>query len=212
MSITKLSRQYISDHPSIKDCLRLGLVNYSALARTICDNLQIKQFDAVVVAARRYYDQIKSQLPHEKKIVSLIRNAKLRAHNKIAVAVVEKPRDFERLYTLQKKIKKDRGDFNFIEGEDALVLVTNSDYLDDLRVTFKGRIIKLSENLAQITMLFDQKIETTSGVVAYVYGLLASNGINVLEEMSCWTDLMLVVAEQDAAKAMRVLSFGGKYE
>ena len=211
MSITKLSRQYISDHPSIKDCLRLGLINYSALARTICSTLQIEQFDAVVVAARRYYEQIQTQVTHERKIISLIKNAKLRAHNKIAVVVIEKLRDLERLYALQKKIKKERGDFNFIEGAEALVLVTSSDYLEELRTTFKGRIIKTSENLAQITMLFDQKIETTSGVVAYVYGLLASNGINVLEEMSCWTDIMLVVAERDAAKAMRVLSFEGEY-
>jgi aspartokinase len=55
-------------------------------------------------------------------------------------------------------------------------------------------------------MVFDERIETTPGVVSFIYGLLSDNGINVQEEMSCWTDLMIIIDEKNAAKAMRVLS------
>ena len=53
---------------------------------------------------------------------------------------------------------------------------------------------------------FDEKIETTPGVVSFIYGLLADNSNNVWEEMSCWTDFMVIIEQKDAARAMRVLS------
>ena len=59
--------------------------------------------------------------------------------------------------------------------------------------------------MAQITLIFDERIETTPGVVSFVYSLLASNAVNIREEMSCWTDLLLLLDERDAARAMEVL-------
>ena len=120
---------------------------------------------------------------------------------------MDKPRDMEKIYMFQKKIKKDKGDFNLIEGENSITLVTNSKYSKEIKEEFKHWIIKNSENLVQIAIIFDPQIETTPGIVNYVYGLLAENGINILEEMSCWTDLMIIIDEKDLAKTMKVLSF-----
>lgn len=55
-------------------------------------------------------------------------------------------------------------------------------------------------------MIFDESLETVSGVVASVYRLFAMNDINIREEMSCWTDIMIIIDEQDIGKAMQVLS------
>jgi hypothetical protein len=55
MSITKQAEAYISEHPSIKDSLIKGLINYSALSREICEHLRTDRFDAVLIACRRYY-------------------------------------------------------------------------------------------------------------------------------------------------------------
>jgi aspartokinase len=149
---------------------------------------------------------IKDQMTQEKKVRALLKRAKIRLRNKMMVAIVEKPTDFERVYDLQKRIKRDRGDFHLIEGEEVLTLISNSDYVSDLKEAFRGKIKKVTEDLAQLTMVFDEKIETTPGVVSFIYGLLADNSINVWEEMSCWTDLMVIIEEKDAARAMHVLS------
>jgi aspartokinase len=159
-----------------------------------------------LVACRRYLQRIRNQASSEKRIIDLVRRARVRLRNKIAVAIIDKPRDYERLYRLQRDIKLARGDFNLVEGEDSLTLITNTEYLGVIREAFKGRIRKITEDQVQITMLFDEKIETTAGVVAFIYSLLAEHGINVREEMSCWTEVMLVLDELDAARAMRVLS------
>lgn len=207
MNITNLTNQYIVERPSINDCIKKGLINYSALSREICEHSSINSFDAVLIACRRYSWKIKKDEIHEKDIMNLMKSVKLRIRNKIIVAIIEKPRFLERIYDLQKKIKKEKGDFNLIEGENVLTIVTNSKYLDEIKQLFKFNLLKINKNLVQITMIFDPLIETTSGVVTYVYNLLAQKGINILEEMSCWTDLMIILDEKDLARAVEVLSF-----
>ena len=206
MSVTRLVQQFIAQRPSVKDCLRLGLVNYSALAREICKASGSKQFEAALVACRRYASRVKDQQTHEKRILSLVAKAKVRLTNRVSVVIVDKPRDYERLYELQKSVKKQRGEFSLIEGGDSIIIVSSDEFADEIQETFRSKIRKQANGLVQILMSFDERIETTPGVVAFVFGLLAENSINVLEEMSCWTDLMMIIDEQDAAKAMKVLS------
>ena len=50
-SAAQLSRDYIDTHPSIKDAIKLGLINYSALTRKIMQDLGISNEEAVLVAA-----------------------------------------------------------------------------------------------------------------------------------------------------------------
>jgi len=64
----------------------------------------------------------------------------------------------------------------------------------------------------QISMLLSEEVEIVPGVVAYVYGLLAEHGINLREEMSCWTDLMLVIEQKDLETAVRLLTNSGRIE
>lgn len=205
-NVTKLTSRYISEHTSIKDCLRKGLINYSSLARQICSHYEIDRFDAVLIACRRIYARTKDLERHEDKIKSLVKKAKLRVRTKIIVAIVAKPRDFERVYKLQAEIRKDGGDFNLIEGDEVITIITNEEYAADLRLAFRTTIKKLTSDLVQVALIFDKRLETTSGVVAHIYGLLAEGGINVLEEMSCWTELMIVIQEEDLPAAMRILS------
>jgi len=206
MSITRLTQRYISERPSVRDCLKRGLINYSALTREICKEVGMSRFDAVLIACRRYYQRLKDKESLETKVRALLKTTKMRTRNRIVVAIVEKPRDFERLHRLQKVVRQERGDFNLIEGDQAVVVITNTEYVEEIRDAFKGRIKKLTTDLVQISMTFDERLETTPGVVSFIYGLLAEHGINVVEEMSCWTELMLVVAEEDAARSIRLLN------
>lgn len=207
MSISKLTKKYIEEHPSVKECVLNDLINYSALARMICQEYKIKKFDAVLIACRRYFWNNKASSSHEKEITLLLKNAKLHVKNKIIVAILERPRDMEIVYLMQKKIRKEKGDLNIIEGEDVLTIITNSKYKELINSEFKSRIIKINQSLVQVTLIFDEKIETTSGVVSHIYSLLSENGINIMEEMSCWTDLMIILEEKDMARAMDILSF-----
>ena len=67
------------------------------------------------------------------------------------------------------------------------------------------RLLRLVDNLCQIVIRFDESFETTPGVVAHIYSLLAFQGINVREEMSCGTELLLILSAIDGARAVSVI-------
>ena len=86
-----------------------------------------------------------------------------------------------------------------------MTIITNDSYSSKLQEDFKASLLSLDNGLVQISMLFDEDIVTTSGVVAYVYSLLAEKGINIREEMSSWTDIMIIIDEMDLAETMNIL-------
>jgi len=46
MNIAKVTKSYIKKHPSIKDCIYKGVVNYSALAR------EIGEYHGIIISTR----------------------------------------------------------------------------------------------------------------------------------------------------------------
>ena len=207
MSVSRITHRYIREHPSVQDCLDRGLINYSALAREICDTTEATSFDAVLVACRRYYQKRRNHVSREKRIVGLLKKSKVRVRNKIAVATVDKTRGLDKALEIQNFIKKDKGDFNLIEGEDALTFITNIEYVPLIKKTFGASLLKSSTGLAQITMLFGENLEMTPGVLSFIYRMFSEYDINIREEMSCWKDVMVVVDEKDVAKVMQMLNF-----
>lgn len=210
VNITKVTEQYIQEHPSIKDCLRKGMINYSALTRKISEDLQLdlkKNFDAILIACRRYYRKVKKERILEDKILEILRQSKLGVKNKIIVAVIEKNIYFNNLLELQKTIKNKAEVFHVIEGSNTMTLITAEEFKGEIKKLFKNKIIRITENLAEVTLKSTEDLEKTPGVIAYLTSLLAENGINIIETMSTWTDTLFVISEEDIAKVMNVLKF-----
>ena len=49
------------------------------------------------------------------------------------------------------------------------------------------------------------KMRTTQGILAAISNELAINGINIIEIMSCFPEMLFFVKEQDVLKAHQVL-------
>lgn len=207
VNVAKMTQEYIGSHASVKECARRGLVNFSALAREICTEHGLDRFEAVLAACQRYSRRLQGQVSQERRVLALLRRAKIQVNTKVSVFNVDRPKDLEPLFALQREMKQAGESFALIEGREGMSLVVGNEYSDDITEAFKGRVKKVSTDVVQITMIFDRKIETTPGVVAYIYGRLADSNINVLEEMSCWTELMMVVEEEDLPRALRLLKF-----
>ncbi len=209
MNITKETEKYIQEHPSIKESVKKSLINYSKLSRLILKELQIsnKNFDAVLIACRRYSDKLKIEKKFEKQIIDMLKKTKLEIKNKIIVVILEKDIYYEHLKDIEKEVKRKNGLFRAIEGANAITLITNEEFLDKIKDIFKHKILKLNNDLAEITLKSSKEIENTPGVVAYLYSLFGENNINILETMSCWTDTIFIIKEQDIAKVMQILNF-----
>ncbi|MBD3203784.1 ACT domain-containing protein [Candidatus Woesearchaeota archaeon] len=206
-NIHKATKDYIREHPSIKDCLIKGIINYSALSRLISKDLKIKKFDAVLIACRRYREKIKNKKTLESRIKKILKKSRLEIKTKIIIVVIEKPRFFSELLSLEESIKKQKGMFNLIEGTETITIITDLEFKELIKEKLKLKIIKINKNFVQINIICPPEIESTPGVISHIYSLFAENGINILEEMSCWTDIMIIIDEKDLSKVMEFLKF-----
>ncbi len=60
-------------------------------------------------------------------------------------------------------------------------------------------------NLNLIVIHSPPAVEETPGVISHMLNSLASEGINVVEFVSCYTDTIFVVKGSNAAKAYEIL-------
>ena len=209
-NITKLTEDYILEHPSVKDCLKNGLINYSSLSRQIASELKLdlkKNFDAILIACRRLKRKLKKEEIHESKILKILKESKIEIKNKVIAVVLERDIFFGNLITLEKEIKKSKEIFRIIEGISAITIITTEEFLDLIRKYFKNKIILENKNLAEITIKSPKEIETTSGTYAYLCSLFGENNINIVETLSCWTDTIFLIKEEDVGKVMNLLRF-----
>jgi len=210
LNITKLTESYILEHPSIKDCLKNGLINYSSLSRKIALELNLnlkKNFDAILIACRRLKRKLKKEEAFESKILKILKHSKIEIKNKIVAIVLEKDIFFGNLINLEKEIKKQKEIFRVIEGVSGITIITIEDFVDLINKYFKNKIILENRNLAEITIKSPKEIETTPGTYAYLCSLFGENNINIVETLSCWTDTIFLVNENDVGKAMSLLRF-----
>ncbi len=209
MNITKVAEQYIAERPSVRDCLKKRLVNYSKLSRQLIkeNGLKGSDFDAVLIALRRYFWKLSKTAATEEKIRALLSKSRIDIKTKIVVVVIDKHVFTDDLLEMERKVKKSKGAFYAIEGTDAITIITAAAVLNEIKKLFKSGIIKVWEGLALIVIDSPEEIEETPGVFSYLLGLLSDRGINVLETMSCWSETLFVVSEKDIAKVLEALKF-----
>ncbi len=209
MNITKITEQFLRERAYIRSCLKKGLINYSSLTRMIAKEYDLdlkKNFDAILIACRRYKQKFKKE-GNEKDILDLLKKSKIEVKNKIMATVLETSTPSANIELVEKKIRKDKDIFRLVEGASAITLITSEDYRDEIKKTFRNTIIKETLGLVEITLKSSKEIEDIPGVIAFLYSLLAEYGINIAETMSCWTDTIFIIEEKDLAKVMEVLRF-----
>lgn len=206
MSITSQVWNYIRRHPNISVCVRHGLINYSALARIICRDEGIPNFEGVLSACRRYGSHTTGGKDTERSILSILRKGHLVVTTHMGVVIAEKPREFEALDLVRAEARKMKGELNFIEGREVITLFCSERLIPAIRKALGRKILRTIPDLVQISLLLDDRLETTPGVVAHIYSLLAFEGINIREEASCGTEILILVDKGDMQRASDLLS------
>jgi predicted regulator of amino acid metabolism with ACT domain len=113
----------------------------------------------------------------------------------------------EKLLEMEKKTRKTADPFYAIEGTKVFTIILSEKYLDDFKKLFGRNILKTSKNLTMITIKSPTDMENTPGVIAYITSLFSEHGINIVETMSCWTDTIFIVTEQDMPVVMQFFNF-----
>ncbi|PLW80205.1 hypothetical protein C0585_03575 [Candidatus Woesearchaeota archaeon] len=200
MNIQKLTENYIKNRPFIQIALGHDLINYSKLARIIGNELDISQFDAILIACRRYKEKLKPK--KSLGIIELLKKSNMTINTNISTIIVEKNQCIDYLTELQKQ-----NDTRIIKGESAVTIITNKDKLKEVEKRFKYSILKKTENLVEIIIRSSQKLEKIPGVTGYLYSLFGENDINIIETMSTWTDTIIIIENKDLSKVLEIMDF-----
>ncbi len=205
-STAELTEKFISEHPAIKDCLKKGLINYSALSRFIAAELpKGTSSEAVAIAAIRFRDGIKDE-KRDREISSLFRRSNLEVKNNIMRFTIAKHIYPDSLIDIEREVKKHRWLFFAIEGTETITLLVQKQSAPLIQKRLKSFIVSTKKDLSLITFT-STGIQETEGAVAYLTGLFFENGINIEEFMSCYDDTLIVIKSSNVPRAMTFLSF-----
>jgi aspartokinase len=187
-SVAQLVREAIQMRPSLLDALNMKIVNYSALARMLQDEIEEGSLEAVKAAIIRVAEDISSERGlQEERVQSILKESKVRLQDKIAVLISPAKLNIPYLVTAYLT--------------DSYVYVVDQTGL-------KGELpknVQVTSNLVALILLSPPRVETTAGFVAFVTQLLSSRNINIIEFISCSTNTVIILDSKDALRAFSLL-------
>jgi len=187
-SIAKQVREAIQMRPSLLDALKMGIVNYSALARMLQVEIGQGSTEAVKAAIIRIAEELaKERDLQEEEVRSILKESKVRLQDKIAVLISPIKIDVPNLFTAYLT--------------DSYVYIVDQTLLTGQL----PRQVQIMSNLVALVLLSPDRVETTPGFVAFITQLLGSRDINIIEFISCFTNTVIVLDTRDALKAFSLL-------
>jgi len=209
VNLSEETRKYILNHLSVKDCLKKGVINYSALSRVILEDLGLPEkkmsSEAILVAARRFKDEFDKK-SSDKEIMTLYSNSNIDIKNNIVVFTLMKNVYPESLVEIEKDIKKNNDLFFSIEGTKTITIILQYKNSKIIESKFKNNILKKCDKLVLLTIT-SEGIESIPGAVAYITSLFFENEINIEEFISCHYDTLIVIKSDNLEKAIKFLKF-----
>jgi len=207
LSAAELTRKYIDRHPSVKDCISKDLINYSSLSRLIMKETGVKNEEAVLAASRRYAMKL-AKTDAENAITALFEDSRLELKTKICIVVAKNEWIvLKNLEDVVKRILADKSTMQVLQSASAITVISEDKHLPAIvKAIGQHHIIKVRENLGEITVKSPARIEDTPGAFAYVMSMLSEQGINLLEAVSCYTDTIFIVSREEMMRAFDILS------
>ncbi len=206
-----ITRQYIDEHPSIREALLDDLVNYTALARKIQAERGLRNEEAVTVACRRYQRNLVTPDPARGAVHAVLTHSRLQVHSRVALLRIRDDSEIlDHLYQIARvrlPPPPTRRMFQIFQGTRAITVLCDEDYLGGMRAEVPDRLVLgMERNLATLVLKSRSDVAETPGVIAHLVDALYRRGVNTLETVSVHDDSIFVFRDQDALLAFQVLS------
>lgn len=212
ISVAEATRRVVKTRPSILDCLKYEIVNYTSLAHFIknevlevCKKDKIK-LDSIKISLMRYSDELKKDEEiREQKIRRILCDSVLELKNDLAVLTVKQNAVIKAASMIFDFIGKFRF-FQMIQGTEVFTLLVDSNKRGEfMKILPNDAITNIADNQSAIILISPPEIINTAGVISYLTSLLAARDINITQVMSCHTDTIFIVERGDALAAYEIL-------
>ena len=209
MSVPEAVREIITRNRSIFDCMKMDLINYTALAVKIQPDVErvlgnSVNLNTIVVAIKRYADSFDVKDEVEEK--SVLKNARLALTDGI-VDIKFSVNDSRGVdpATILDKFSKITSNYDFFRSSDSFRFLTED--MDGIRRIFDSLPNQediFSTGLAKIRISIPAN-QNKSDVVSYVAEVLHGNGIEIVNAFFSQDNIIIILNEKDASRAYEIL-------
>ena len=209
ISIPEVVREIITRNRSIYDCMKMDLINYTALAVKIQPDIErilgnSVNLNTVVVAIKRYSDSF--EIKEEIKEESVLKNARLVLTDGI-MDIKFSIKDSNKINPMEilEKFSKVTNNFEFFRVSDSFRFLAED--MEDIRQIFSNVSNKedmFSTGLAKIRISIPTS-QNRSDVVSYVAEVLHTNGIELVNAFFSQDSIVIILNEKNSSRAYDIL-------
>jgi aspartokinase len=209
VSIPELVREIVTRNRSIYDCMKMDLINYTALAVKIQPEIErilgsTVNLNTVVVAIKRYADSI--EIKENIRDESVLKNARLSLTDGM-MDIKFSMKDFAEMDTMSilDKFSKITNNYEFFRMSDSFRFLTED--MESIRQIFENvpnNESVFSTGLAKIRISIPIN-QNQSDVVSYVAEILHGNGIELVNAFFSQDSIIIILNEKDASRAYEIL-------
>ena len=209
MSIPEVVREIITRNRSIYDCMKMDLINYTALAVKIQPQIEkilgnSVNLNTIVVAIKRYADSF--EIKEEMKEESVLKNARLALTDGIMdVRFSVKDSNEMDPMSILDKFSKVTNNYEFFRLSDSFRFLTED--MEDIRQIFNSiseREDMFCTGLAKIRISIPSS-QNQSNVVSYVAEVLHANGVELVNAFFSQDNITIILNERDSSRAYEIL-------
>jgi len=209
MSVPEVVREIITRNRSIYDCMKMDLINYTALAVKIQPEIErilgnSVNLNTVVVAIKRYSDSF--EIKEEVKEESVLKNARLALTDGI-MDIKFSIKDSNEIdpVAILDKFSKITNNYEFFRVSDSFRFLAED--IEDIRQIFSNvsnRDDMFSTGLAKIRISIPTS-QNQSDVVSYVAEVLHTNGIELVNAFFSQDSIVIILNEKNSSRAYDIL-------
>lgn len=208
-SVPEVVKEIITRNRSIYDCMKMDLINYTALAVKIQPEIErilgnSVNVNTVVVAIKRYSDSF--EIKEEIKEESVLKNARLALTDGI-MDIKFSIKDSNEIDPMEilEKFSKVTNNYEFFRVSDSFRFLAED--MEDIRQIFSSvsnRDDMFNTGLAKIRISIPTS-QNQSDVVSYVAEVLHSNGIELVNAFFSQDSIVIILNEKNSSRAYDIL-------
>ncbi|MCX8195844.1 MAG: ACT domain-containing protein [Acidilobaceae archaeon] len=208
--ISSVVRSLVLSRPFVRSCLAEGIVNYSALARTLSEELEKRGISASQAAIKMALIRVREDILEDenrlkKMLKRVIGSTVIQLQSDLAVVTAPKQKVLEKLADITQIMKSARF-LQLLQGVNSFTIIISSEDKERL-IESIGRddVLEVLEDQVAIILISPKEIVETPGVIALISSTLYENDISISQIVSCYNDTIILVSASKASEAYRVL-------
>ncbi|MEZ0345704.1 MAG: ACT domain-containing protein [Infirmifilum sp.] len=209
-NVVKHVKSALMTRPYILESMRLGIVNYSALARLLHSEVErlsgrkLTQLSVKMAVLRASKELLEEGATARKLALALV-GSEIKLVGGLGVLSVD-PSKANVIFSSLSSRPSSEEYVQLVRGSSALTLIGSEEFLERIYSSIeKSNVKQFLRRQSAIIVTGPPDILVTPGVVSVVSMALSVRGINLTEVVSSYRDIIFILSSDEAPKAYNIL-------